>query len=194
LNYYIICHCRCCTFVNNDDIFANFHLLKSHHLRRHIKAATRCPLTANLATTYSTLPSTSTTTTTTMQCFQDCCLFCDRDSPDGPYCSQQCKLADHEKSSSSYPTSPSSPHWHGQAASTHRSSQSSGYGSDSSQYGYSSSDRQLSPSSSRTSLSSTMSSSLGSVNGISPQAKQDLQGFFSSFDQARAAKRRSSTR
>jgi hypothetical protein len=43
-------------------------------------------------------------------------------------------------------------------------------------------------------LSSTMSSSPGGTSGISAQARQDLQGFFSSFDQARAAKRRSTTR
>ena len=52
-------------------------------------------------------------------------------------------------------------------------------------------ERSLTPSSSRSSLSSTMSSS--SPNAMSEQAKQELQEYFSSFDQARAAKRRPST-
>jgi hypothetical protein len=51
----------------------------------------------------------------------------------------------------------------------------------------------LTPSSSRTSLSSASSSS-PSGTGLSKQARAALQDYFSSFDQTRAAKRRSSLR
>ena len=40
-----------------------------------------------------------------MDCFQDFCLGCDRES-DGPYCSQACRLADLERASQ--PSSPTS--------------------------------------------------------------------------------------
>lgn len=157
-----------------------------------------------------------------MDCFQDFCLFCDRDSPDGAYCSQQCKLADLERgnhSSPSSPTSPTSSHpersWDSpyklQPAYTFQQQQRTpGYTSTTSQSSQPRSfyfmwnpsmeqstadDRQLTPSSSRTSLSSTSSSSSATASGgISSQAKQQLQDYFSSFDQARAAKRRSSLR
>ena len=39
-----------------------------------------------------------------MDCFHDFCLACDRESLNGPYCSQACKLADLEKAS--VPSSP----------------------------------------------------------------------------------------
>jgi hypothetical protein len=138
-----------------------------------------------------------------MQCFQDCCLFCDRDSPDGAYCSQQCKLADHERSNASNPSTPSntsSGQWTSYHADSKRQSQHFGSvsstSSASSYYPYQSAAERhyLSASSSQSSLSSTMSSSPGGTSGMSAQARQDLQGFFSSFDQARAAKRRSTTR
>ena len=143
-----------------------------------------------------------------MDCFHDFCLFCDRDSPDGPYCSQQCKLADLERANNSNPTSPTSP-------TSRRSWNSSPYKLESIQQQQSISnfdtsrprssyfswqdqnaldERQLTPSSSRTSLSSTTTSSSMGSQGISTHAKQQLQEYFSSFDQAKAAKRRSSTR
>jgi endogenous inhibitor of DNA gyrase (YacG/DUF329 family) len=161
-----------------------------------------------------------------MDCFQDFCLFCDRDSPDGPYCSQRCKLADLEKASTSQsgsPTSSSSPrdtrYVLSPAYKFHHDQHSHTPGYDapavtssrrprSSYFMWTASpstrqpdrpsldDRSLSPSSSRTSLSSTSSgsSSTAASGAFSAQAKQQLQDYFSSFDQARAAKRRSSTR
>ncbi|EGP82939.1 unnamed protein product [Zymoseptoria tritici ST99CH_1A5] len=161
-----------------------------------------------------------------MDCFQDFCLFCDRDSPDGPYCSQRCKLADLEKASSSNPGSPTSsrhdhrdtryvlspaykfhseqqqqqhqrtPGYDAPAANNSRRPRSSYFmwtASPTTQDRSLIEDRSLSPSSSRTSLSSTSSGS-STTDAFSAQAKQQLQEYFSSFDQARAAKRRSSTR
>lgn len=156
-----------------------------------------------------------------MDCFQDFCLFCDRESPDGAYCSQQCKLADLERGNNSSPTSPVSPtstqaerNWDSPyklapAYTFQQQQRTPGYTSTTSQStrprsSYfmwnpsmepSTCDRQLTPSSSRTSLSSASStSSAMASSGISSQAKQQLQDYFSSFDQARAAKRRSSLR
>ncbi|KAK4549948.1 hypothetical protein LTR36_005249 [Oleoguttula mirabilis] len=55
------------------------------------------------------------------------------------------------------------------------------------------SQRALTPSSSRTSLSSTMSDATASSSGgISHQARLELEDYFSSFHQAKAAKRRPS--
>lgn len=143
-----------------------------------------------------------------MDCFHDFCLFCDRDSPDGPYCSQRCKLADLERANNSNPTSPTSPTSHRssyklepaynfqQSTSNYEATSSSrprsSYFSWSQQDRAALDERQLTPSSSRTSLSSTTST--GSQAGMSSHAKQQLQEYFSSFDQAKAAKRRSSTR
>ncbi|PIA93833.1 hypothetical protein CB0940_05173 [Cercospora beticola] len=135
-----------------------------------------------------------------MDCFQDFCLHCDRDSPDGPYCSQKCKLADLERSNSSSPTSPTSQaerNWT-QMPSNYAAPSSSSSRPRSSYFMYSQqpsrpTERQLTPSSSRTSLSSTSSYSTASGT-YSTEAKAQLNDYFSSFDQAKAAKRRSSTR
>lgn len=42
-----------------------------------------------------------------MDCFLDFCLACDKQTVDGLYCSQACRLADLEKAGTSTPTSPS---------------------------------------------------------------------------------------
>ncbi|KXT16674.1 hypothetical protein AC579_8033 [Pseudocercospora musae] len=140
-----------------------------------------------------------------MDCFADFCLHCDRDSPDGPYCSQQCKLADLDTSSPSSPTSPTSSsaerHWtSGQCRQPNTPSHTASSSSSRPQSGYfmwttpqQSDDRQLTPSSSRTSLSSTSSTTTASGN-YSQHTKAQLHDYFSSFDQAKAAKRRSSLR
>lgn len=52
--------------------------------------------------------------------------------------------------------------------------------------------RSLTPSSSRSSLASNTSGS--NPNAISEQARQELQEYFNAFDQAKASKRRQSTR
>lgn len=160
-----------------------------------------------------------------MDCFQDCCLFCDRDSPDGPYCSQHCRMADMEKASMSNPGSPKSPlsfrtdlkrdtHYQLSPAFNFNQERTPGYDAPattdskrprSSYFMWStpsrqhqrtpSEERSLSPSSSRTSLSSTTStSSITARTGTLPQTKRELQDYYSLFDQARAAKRKSSTR
>lgn len=156
-----------------------------------------------------------------MDCFQDFCLYCDRESPDGAYCSQQCKLDDLSKASSSNPSSPTSPsrerswnssayklapsyNYHQQSSppsydvpsSTHSSRPRSSYFMWNPSHQQSEqNERQLTPSSSRTSLSSTTSSSgMTASGGYSAQAQQQLHDYFSSFDQAKAAKRRSSLR
>lgn len=172
--------------------------------------------TSTSRTLYSTSIFPATSILSTMDCFQDFCLFCDRDSPDGPYCSQQCKLADLERGNNSSPSSPTSPTSQGERNwdspyklyTFQQQQRTAGYTSSanpssrprSSYFMWNPSmeqstadDRQLTPSSSRTSLSSTSSASSAS-GGISSQAKQQLQDYFSSFDQARAAKRRSSLR
>jgi len=59
----------------------------------------------------------------------------------------------------------------------------------------SSSRRSITPSSSRSSLTSTTSDASSTANGgLSEQARQELQGYFSSFSQAKSAKRRPSLR
>lgn len=133
-----------------------------------------------------------------MDCFQDFCLACDKQC-EGSYCSQSCRLADLEKAPTSGSISPLTP------GSSWESTQS-GYVLTpaynfterdekrlSTSSASSSASHQLTPSSSRTSLSSTSSSS-PSGTGISKQARAALQDYFSSFDQTRAAKRRSSLR
>ncbi|EMC97652.1 hypothetical protein BAUCODRAFT_461019 [Baudoinia panamericana UAMH 10762] len=155
-----------------------------------------------------------------MDCFQDFCLACDKESH-GPYCSQACRLADLERGNTSVPQTPLSPSsqsqsrlsWSSTASAyvlppavdfTDKNIASSPY-TEQQQYQTSyfmrtsaqqpstaSSQRSLTPCSSRTSLSSTTSQS--STNGVSEQARLQLESYFSSFTQARAAKRRPSLR
>jgi hypothetical protein len=136
-----------------------------------------------------------------MDCFQDFCLACDKQC-EGSYCSQSCRLADLEKapySGCSSPLTPGSEHasWESTQPGyvltpaynfTERDEKRFSTSSASSSAGPS-----LTPSSSRTSLSSASSSS-PSGTGLSKQARAALQDYFSSFDQTRAAKRRSSLR
>jgi len=162
-----------------------------------------------------------------MDCFHDFCLGCDRESANGPYCSQSCRLADLERATTSPPSSPTSPSL-ARSRSTSQSTTSpaayvlapaykfqerSPYDSHPreesrpqtsyfmqsparNQYDDTGApQRCLTPSSSRTSLSSTSSvTSAASPGGISAQAKLELQNYFNSFEQAKAAKRRSSLR
>lgn len=162
---------------------------------------------------------TLTSPHTTMDCFNNTCLSCDREC-EGHYCSQSCKLADVERAAntsvSSSPTSPTlltrprhlpyahktpgyvlSPAYHfsqKSPASDSRRPNSSYFSANSSTHSSEQTPyRVLTPSSSRSSLVST-SSSHHSQGGISAQDTQQLQDYFSSFEKARAAKRRSSTR
>merc|ERR1712072_70362 len=167
----------------------------------------------------------------------DFCLACDKQSPNGAYCSQQCRLADLENASRPAPPSPKSPLAPSNAARLSWSSQTSNQ--DSSNYvlspafdfaaankpgstsprqigrDYSTHDsyfmrtpteqprsqsiasqRAITHCSLRTSLSSNVSNSgcVSSTSGISQKAKAELDGYFSSFSQAKAAKRRPSLR
>ena len=154
----------------------------------------------------------------TMDCFHDFCLACDRESTNGPYCSQACRLADLEKASP--PQSPTFPSSSSQTTTTTSSGIGSGSGyvlapaykfpqrspstrSTSSEAGRPQSSttdsmhktqpqqRSLTPSSSRSSLSSNMSASNGTM--ISEQARQELQEYYDSFAGSRTSKRRTST-
>ena len=155
-----------------------------------------------------------------MDCFQDFCLACDRESLNGPYCSQACRLADLEKASiPSSPTSPTAPSASKQKQSSRPVSgyvlppaykfpdRATGHSQPTTsddtrpQSSYfmrtpakespdESRQRALSPSSSRSSLSSTTSSSNAT---ISERAKQELQEYFNCFHQSKAAKRRQSS-
>ncbi|KAI7333460.1 hypothetical protein KC315_g4227 [Hortaea werneckii] len=169
----------------------------------------------------------------------DFCLACDKQSPNGAYCSQQCRLADLENASRPAPPSPRSPLAPSNAARLSWSSQTSTQDSSSNyvlspafdfaaankpgstsprQIGrdysthdsyfmrtpteqpqsqsFASQQRAITPCSSRTSLSSNVSNSgcVSSTSGISQKAKAELDGYFSSFSQAKAAKRRPSLR
>lgn len=145
----------------------------------------------------------------------DFCLSCDKQTTDGAYCSQACRLADLEKAGNSEPTSPT-----GFSASSYGSNASSGSGfylspainfsaykstphspRTVSQPSYftsysttgqskSSSQRILASPSSRTSLNSIQSSTTTSNQAISEQAMHQLRGYVYSFDQTRDYKRR----
>ncbi|THW13809.1 hypothetical protein D6C77_04392 [Aureobasidium pullulans] len=134
-----------------------------------------------------------------MDCFLDFCLACDKQTSEGLYCSQACRLADLEKAGSSTPSSPFSPTLESSSRSYFPTT-SAGFQlpeafsfkptSMSTAFAESSSPRRaLSPSSSRSSLSSSAGSQ--SSNIISEQARTELQTYVSAFDQTREMKRRS---
>ncbi|KAK8210269.1 hypothetical protein M8818_003436 [Zalaria obscura] len=168
-----------------------------------------------------------------MDCFPDFCLACDKQSTEGLYCSQACRLADLEKAGTSAPMTPLSPEsfnfestswvsshmgtgsgfylppaldfssWKStdqtplspptsprrqslQVSPSQSSNQQTATASTTPQ-------RYLSPSSSRSSLTSAMSNMTGAqtTDCISEQARHELSGYVSSFDQTREWKRRS---
>ncbi|KAG9520141.1 hypothetical protein E4T50_07044 [Aureobasidium sp. EXF-12298] len=133
-----------------------------------------------------------------MDCFHDFCLACDKQTSEGLYCSQACRLADLEKAGSSTPSSPFTPAME-PSSQSYFPSGSSGFQlletfsfkpAGASTFTESSSPRRaLSPSSSRSSLSSSAGSQTGNI--ISEQARTELQTYVSAFDQTREMKRRS---
>ncbi|KAH0366769.1 hypothetical protein KCU65_g5142, partial [Aureobasidium melanogenum] len=129
-----------------------------------------------------------------MDCFLDFCLACDKQTSEGLYCSQACRLADLEKAGSSTPSSPFTPAMDSSSQSYFPTG-SSGFQlpeafSFKPTFTESSSPRRaLSPSSSRSSLSSSAGSQTS--NTISEQARTELQTYVSAFDQTREMKRRS---
>jgi predicted nucleic acid-binding Zn ribbon protein len=154
--------------------------------------------------------------TSQMEWSHDFCLTCDRQIPEGTYCSQACRLAELEKAgrnetststlSSSASSSNSSSHGFYLPPAYNFSavkapSPSRGFDVASSPHYYAnahnyfatspttaqSQQRSLTPSSSRSSLQSTASQS---SSGISLQAAYQLNGYVRSFDQVRETKRR----
>ncbi|KAI4729222.1 hypothetical protein E4T49_03073 [Aureobasidium sp. EXF-10728] len=126
-----------------------------------------------------------------MDCFLDFCLACDKQTSEGLYCSQACRLADLEKAGSSTPSSPFSPVMESGSASYFQLPEAFSFKpASTSTFAESSSPRRaLSPSSSRSSLSSSAGSQTGTI--ISEQARTELQTYVSAFDQTREMKRRS---
>ena len=149
----------------------------------------------------------------------DFCLSCDKQTTDGAYCSQACRLADLEKAGGSEPASPlsyassvsaSSYGSTGSAAGSGfylspalnfsayrntppspRSSTQSTYFQQSSQYAPSH-DRQTNRSLATSSSRASLSSisSSSGAQGISDQALTQLRSYVSSFDQTRDMRRR----
>jgi hypothetical protein len=126
-----------------------------------------------------------------MDCFPDFCLSCDKQTSEGLYCSQACRLADVEKAGSSTPSSPFTPTMESSSHSYFQLPEAFSFKPASlSTFTESSLPRRaLSPSSSRSSLSSSAGSQAG--NAISEQARTELQTYVSAFDQTREMKRRS---
>lgn len=153
-----------------------------------------------------------------MDCFLDFCLACDKQTTDGLYCSQACRLADMEKAGTSatptptaiehisWPTSqldsssvfhlPPAVDFNTRKTSTVASPESNvdeGYQvNHSNQNSFHSLPHRLTPSSSRSSLSSASESGrTQTAVAISEQARHELRDYFSAFDQTREMKRRS---
>jgi len=142
-----------------------------------------------------------------MDCFPDFCLACDKQTMEGFYCSQACRLADLEKAGSSAPTSPSTSTGYEGRQHNH-SIRASGFSlpsgfdfhapkssTDHAQYHHSSGnvmdaqkERILSPSTSRSSLASNASMA---SQAMSEQTQHELNNYVSSFDAIREMKRRS---
>lgn len=133
-----------------------------------------------------------------MDCFLDFCLACDKQTMEGLYCSQACRLADLEKAGSSAPPSPSDL---GSSEQSGWPFKSNGFtlppgidfGASKSSF-HSQMEIKLSPSTSRSSLSSSAStSSTQTTNPVamSEQTQHELDGYVSAFDAVREWKRRS---
>ncbi|PQE23596.1 life-span regulatory factor protein [Rutstroemia sp. NJR-2017a BVV2] len=149
----------------------------------------------------------------------DFCLACDRQTDGRAYCSESCRLAEYEKSSSnenSTPSSPSSPRgsmsWPSRAngfymepAYNFSNAQPYGTTPSRSSHFYQPSRPQLSPittaskpvltpSSSQSSLfsmQSTTSSTSSEPAQLSPESKKALKAYASSFDHSRYSRRQS---
>lgn len=143
-----------------------------------------------------------------MDCFLDFCLACDKQTLEGLYCSQACRLADLEKAGSSGPASPSTPSSpESESWQPFHQTRNSGFSlpqsfdfnaprttnqSSQTHSARGSAEKVLSPSTSRTSLSSAMSNASGQTSPtMSETVQNELQGYVSSFDAVRELKRRS---
>lgn len=136
------------------------------------------------------------------------CLACDRQTDGATYCSESCRLADYEKTSSTPSSGASSPALNGPSQPWSLASQSAAnkfylspaldftnrrsYGSSSSSSTSSQASRMLTPSSSHGSLSSLGSTtSTTDSNQVSDKARRELRAYASSFEQVRLQRRRS---
>jgi hypothetical protein len=155
-------------------------------------------------------PSTTTTTAMSFDLEWDhqFCLACDRQTDGATYCSESCRLADYEKTSSTPSSGASSPALTGPSQPWSLSSHSTkannfylspaldfsntrSYGSLSSSTS-SQAPRLLTPSSSHGSLSSLGSTtSTADASQVSDKARRELRAYASSFEQVRLQRRRS---
>lgn len=144
------------------------------------------------------------------------CLSCDRQTDGAAYCSESCRLADYEKTSSNPSSGPSSPGLAGPSfpwtfskptttcrllylppahdlnksqpsgSASSHSSQSQGYGSS-----LVPTAKVLSPSNSHTSLCSMRSNSSVDSTQLSEKATRELRAYARSFESVRLQRRRS---
>ncbi|KAL8377765.1 hypothetical protein RB595_008448 [Gaeumannomyces hyphopodioides] len=140
------------------------------------------------------------------------CLACDKQTDGATYCSESCRLADYEKTSSAASSGASSPalssphHAWGFSSTSSRSSglclspaldflSQSSTRSSTRQQPSTFSTRPLSPSSSHSSLSSMGSSNAARTSNeahqLSEKARRELQAYASTFEQVRLQRRRS---
>jgi hypothetical protein len=175
----------------------------SHSFRTLLRTATP---SLNLTTTHH--PTTSTMSFD-LQWDHQFCLACDRQTDGATYCSESCRLADYEKTSSTPSSGASSPALAGPSQPWSLSSKASTpnkfylspaldftnsrtYGSLSSSTSSSQAPRLLTPSSSHGSLSSLGSTtSTAEANQVSDKARRELRAYASSFEQVRLQRRRS---
>lgn len=134
----------------------------------------------------------------------DFCLACDRQTDDGNvYCSENCRLAEYEKSSSRTCSSPSSPTSSRPVSNgfylepAYNFSNAQPYGSTPSRGSSSTSKAVLTPSSSQSSLfsmqsnTSTSSSAAADSTQLSEESKKALRAYASAFDHSRYSRRQS---
>ncbi|KAL8288074.1 hypothetical protein RB601_004471 [Gaeumannomyces tritici] len=131
------------------------------------------------------------------------CLACDKQTDGATYCSESCRLADYEKTSSAASSGASSPAlpgphhaWGFSSSSSHASGLYLSPALDFlSQSSARSSARPLSPSSSHSSLSSMGSSNAARASNeahqLSEKARRELRAYASTFEQVRLQRRRS---
>jgi hypothetical protein len=131
------------------------------------------------------------------------CLACDKQTDGATYCSESCRLADYEKTSSTTSSGPSSPAFSGPSYqwtfSKPASTSTKFYLSPAFDFASSSSIARtasgpaLSPSSSHTSLSSIRSTSSAGLDAarMSDKATRELRAYARSFESVRLQRRRS---
>lgn len=166
-------------------------------------SSTRFPHTYSIPSTISVLSSESwlptkqdTTSLPSMDCFQDFCLVCDKQCDGAVYCSQSCRLADLENANRSALPSPASSNGSAWSAALLERMAAEALQVAAQKSRTQTVKRAMTElqrdnrSTSRLSVTTTSTS----IAGFTEQAHLELQEYFSSFDQTRATKRRSSVR